>query len=183
MKYWHISSDTSRRYKGLYSDGPVWPPEAYYEEGYISPTWGKFDPSREAFFYKNSERRLPAVDISMSAGPLSCSRAVFALFSDLLGDFVAMFPLCVDHKEWVTFRPTVFLNNIDMTKSDYLRFEDGEPYGFRHIILRSPPDMNAPIFGFSHPETARFKVVVSDQFKDIFDRNKLKGVSFFQAFP
>jgi len=184
MRYWHIENDKLDELRGFQTDGPIWTTAAYYGRNQNSKTWGVFDPRKVHLYFPTSDKRKRAPDMSIVGVPC-CSKRIFSLFSQLLEGHIKTFDLSVGDEEWVSFRPILLIDGeaIDMDKSKYRRFSTGEPYGFRHIVLRVIPGGEPPIFSFSDPDTALGRVIVSDDFKRIVEENDLQGVKFLPASP
>lgn len=183
MMYWHLRPDDYLQYRMLENRGPAWAERAYYEENYVSRQYGPFDPKRLDLTFRPKPQKRSKPDFYYGGMPPSCSVQTFDLLETLLRQFVVTFPLRVDGEQWLSFRPSQFLDLIDMERSTFRRFSDGEPYDFQHIFLREPPLPSLPIFGFSHPGTALREIVVSNSFKELVEAHKLTGLLFLNAFP
>jgi hypothetical protein len=181
MKYWHLRPDWTQPFREIEVVGPFWSVEAYYVDNYVSPDSGPFSPSNIEL-QTSGKKRLKPRDFLYDGIPPSCSLRHYELFENLISQYVMTFPLKVDATPYKTFRPNRFLDLIDLENSIFSRLDSGKPFNFRHIILRTPPFDNAPIFGISPPDTAWPHVIVNDDFKIIYDSNKLTGLRFLPSF-
>lgn len=184
MKYWHLKRDGDEINCELEVIGPFWQELAYYEDNYVSPRSGPFNPSAiRLHVIRRGKKKCVMPDFLWSGTPPSCSQSCYDAFRDILGDNVNTFPLSIDGEPYVTFVPNQFFDLIDLEHSIYSTQESGLMHHFRRIILRSAPPKTVPIFGISRPDTAKLAILVSDDFKIRYESLGKTGLRFLQAFP
>jgi hypothetical protein len=187
--YWKADI-VSEGFREVLSDGPHWSGQAYFDESYTSKRYGPLDPSRMQLRFNPRQKR-PKADFPWATGLLTCAQETFdAIFCDLLDGFVKTFAFRIDGIPYLSFRPTTFLDLLDLDTSEFLR-DDGvkeEPLGFRAyafswIGLKAAPAPPVPIFSCSVPGAARYYPIVAEEFVRRYEQSKLTGLRFRKAWP
>lgn len=109
---------------------------------------------------------------------LTVSDRVYQLFRGIIEDSIKSFRFSYQAVSYVSFRPKIFLDLFDYELSRYNVLSSGTISKVQSITLTHRPESEINIFGFEGDRAVRRKIIVSDEFKRIYDDNELTGLIF-----
>lgn len=187
-EYYHVRhDDVPDTYRLEIKEGsPVWGYSPYYmtdteihrlNKGLFRPelvqhTWNKSFGSFEVdFSYVGGE------------GVLTVADSLYASFETILTPYVVTFPAKIDNQKYTSFRPNSFFDLLDRDKSIYRITTKGNLLHPKKIVLSDAPQDKIPIFGIRFNGEDKPFLIVSDEFKSVYEERKCTGLRFFKAWP
>ncbi|RAZ86988.1 hypothetical protein DPM33_26980 [Mesorhizobium hawassense] len=175
MKYWRVEQD-ARNFAILADDGNDYGSQDFLEmEGAR-----KIDPRKLQFIF-DDERPLPIGDFvpTFQLGVLFAKREVFDLFGpSILSGRHALYTARTDKYDLQIYVPMEEVSGFDFERSSYDTFDDGDVWRMYELKLAEGFFTDFDIFRLNDNPGTRFHVIVSDNFKEIYDSNKLTGLRF-----
>ncbi|TKB08914.1 MAG: hypothetical protein E5V75_31555 [Mesorhizobium sp.] len=175
MNYWRIDPD-SRNYCILVDDG-----NDYGSQDFLQMEDArKIDQSRLRFQF-DDERPLPIGDFVPTAklGVLFARREIFDLFSSVIvRGRHTFYTAKTDRYDLDIYVPLEEVCGFDFRRSSYEKFDDGDIYQIDDLRLVDNFSAEFDVFRLKDNFGTRFHVIVSDNFKRIYDDNGITGLRF-----
>ncbi|BAV50752.1 hypothetical protein MesoLj113a_67200 [Mesorhizobium sp. 113-1-2] len=178
MLYWRTQQD-SRNYAILSDWGNDYGPQDFLGmEGARD-----IDQSKLQFRF-DKQRPLPIGDFvatSIRSG-FFARREVFELFGAIiLQSRHKFYAAKTDKYDIEIYVPMDEVDGFDFLTSSYEKYDDGSISRIFELKLKNGFSTELDIFRMNDPVVARFDIIVSDNFKNIYDSNKLTGLRFAAA--
>jgi hypothetical protein len=135
-------------------------------------------------FRFDKQRPLPIGDFAPTAkrGVLFARREIFELFGSInLPSRHKFYTAKTDKYDLEIYVPMEEVDGFDVLKSSYEKYDDGSISRIFELKLKKGLPTDLDIFRLNDPVVARFDIIVSDNFKYIYDSNKLTGLRFAAA--
>lgn len=132
-------------------------------------------------FRFDKQRPLPIGDFTPTAkrGVLFARREIFDLFGAIiLQSRHKFYTAKTDKYDIEIYVPMEEVSGFDFLNSSYEKYDDGSISRIFELKLKKGFWTDIDIFRMSDPVVARFDIIVSDKFKDIYESNKLTGLRF-----
>ncbi|AZO32545.1 hypothetical protein [Mesorhizobium sp. M1B.F.Ca.ET.045.04.1.1] len=173
--YWRAEQD-SRNCAILVDDGNDYGSQDFLEmEGAR-----KIDPGKLRFRF-DDERPLPIGDFvpTSQLGVLFAKREIF----DLFGPVVARprhvsYMARTDKYNLEIYVPMEEVSGFDFARSSYDTFDDGDIYRIYELKIKEGFHTDFDVFRLNDNSGTRFHIIVSDNFKNIYDSEGLTGLRF-----
>ncbi|RUT45251.1 hypothetical protein EJP82_16370 [Paenibacillus anaericanus] len=142
-----------------------------------SPKQNIWTPIKLETLFKRTYKDFPYYII----GQPVVSKRVKELMEPFTCNEVEFLPLIHDDFEFFMVNVTNVLDCVDWQRSDFRTFDDGSWAGFNKLVFdfhKVPEDT----YMFKINQGATTRVYVTEAFKDLIERNKLKGLDFSQVY-
>ncbi|TIT76031.1 MAG: hypothetical protein E5W56_10460 [Mesorhizobium sp.] len=174
--YWWIR-ENAREYCILADDGNVAGPQQFLEM-----EKGAAQVDRDTLQFRfDDERPLPIPDFVPSSHPgvIFAKPEVFSLFDHLLVEnhhksYVAR----TDRGPLQIYAPMEEVSGFDFSRSTFDTFDDGDIWHIYELRLVDGFSTNSHLFRLNDNWGTRFHIVVSDAFKDVYEKHGLTGLRF-----
>jgi hypothetical protein len=135
-------------------------------------------------FRFDKQRPLPIGDFVPTAkrGVLFARREIFELFGSItLRSRHKFYTAKTDKYDLEIYVPMEEVDGFDFLNSSYEKYDDGSISRIFELKLKNGFSTDLDLFRLHDPVVARFDVIVSDNFKNIYDSNKLTGLRLTAA--
>ncbi|WP_421914661.1 hypothetical protein [Mesorhizobium sp.] len=136
-------------------------------------------------FRFDKQRPLPIGDFAPAkSGVFFAKRGIFDLFgSIILQSRHKFYTAKTDKYDLEIYVPMEEVDGFDFLRSNYEKYDydGGDISRIFDLKLKEGFSTNLDVFRIGDPFVARFDIIVSDKFKNIYDSSKLTGLRFVAA--
>jgi len=171
--------------RAIESFGPVFGLNAYYRDRHKNDAGSdpKISPSDQILKWDKRDGNPIDNFVSLNPSVLSCKPSLLEKFLPLIAGQYIPYPFSIEDTEYVSIRPNRFLDLFDEKNSIYSTLPSGTKSNFREIYLNGLPPGGAHFFGLDGDLTLNVRMIVSNEFKRVYEENELTGLRFKRAFP
>ncbi|TRD01134.1 hypothetical protein [Mesorhizobium sp. WSM4305] len=173
--YWRAEQD-SRNYSILVDDG-----NDYGSQDFLEMEGARKIDQRKLSFRFDDERALPVGDFvpTSQLGVLFAKREIFDLFGHVIsrGKHTS-YTARTDKYDLEIYVPMEEIGGFDFARSSYETFDDGDIYRIHDLKVINGFKTSFDVFRLNDNFGTRFHIIVSDNFKNIYDSERLTGLRF-----
>jgi hypothetical protein len=184
VRYWRLAAESG--FAGIFPVGPSFHPRAFYDEGFyknrssppIHPSEMKFD------WYEEESERRPDFPFSASAMNLTCKPETALLFKNIFRKDCNTFNIRIRDEIFNYNVPIYEIDAIDRKRSMCVYDEERGDNKIKMLKILNLVDgfsSSHDIFRLGPDFSVKHITIISDRFKNIYEKNLLTGIRFIET--